>query len=56
MLNDQELWQNTLVHIEMNISEAGFRTWFKDTVIVKHDNNIINKINNEFIDNTVLSS
>tara|TARA_B100000745_G_scaffold300609_2_gene255974 strand:- start:6161 stop:7516 length:1356 start_codon:yes stop_codon:yes gene_type:complete len=41
MLNDQELWQNTLVHIEMNISEAGFRTWFKDTVIVKHDNNII---------------
>jgi len=41
MLNDQELWQNTLVHIEMDISEASFRTWFKDTVIVKHDNGVI---------------
>ena len=41
MLNDQELWQNTLVHIEMNISEASFRTWFKDTVIIKRENNII---------------
>ena len=41
MLTTQELWQNTLVHIEMNISEANFRTWFKDTTIVKNDNNII---------------
>ena len=41
MLNDQELWQNTLVHIEMDISEASFRTWFKDTVIIKHDNGIV---------------
>ena len=41
MLNDQEIWQNTLVYIEMNISEASFRTWFKDTAIIKHDNNIV---------------
>lgn len=41
MLSDQELWQNTLVHIEMDISEASFRTWFKDTVIIKHDNGIV---------------
>lgn len=41
MLSDQELWQNTLVHIEMNISEASFRTWFKDTAIVKRDNGVI---------------
>ncbi len=41
MLSNQELWQNTLVHIEMNISEANFRTWFKNTFIIKHDNNII---------------
>ncbi|MAZ67257.1 chromosomal replication initiator protein DnaA [bacterium] len=41
MLSDQELWQNTLVHIEMDISEASFRTWFKDTVIVKHDNDVV---------------
>lgn len=41
MLSDQELWQNTLVHIEMNITEASFRTWFKDTVILKRDDGII---------------
>ncbi len=25
----------------MDISEASFRTWFKDTVIVKHDNDVV---------------
>lgn len=25
----------------MNISEASFRTWFKDTIIIKRDNNVI---------------
>jgi chromosomal replication initiator protein len=41
MLNEQELWQNTLVHIEMNISEASFRTWFKDTIILRRDSGTI---------------
>ena len=41
MLSDQELWQNTLVYIEMNISEASFRTWFKDTAIIKQDSNVV---------------
>ncbi len=41
MLSDQELWQNTLVHIEMNTSEASFRTWFKDTIIIKRDAGIV---------------
>ena len=41
MLSDQELWQNALVHIEMNISDASFRTWFKDTIIVRRDGGIV---------------
>ncbi len=38
MLSEKELWQNTLVHIEMNTSSTGFKTWFKDTVLLKNDN------------------
>jgi len=41
MLNNKELWENTLVAVEMNISEAGFRTWFKDTFIIKNDDGVI---------------
>lgn len=37
MLSEKELWQNTLVHIEMNTSSTGFKTWFKDTVLLKND-------------------
>lgn len=37
MHTEQELWQNALVHIEMNITDANFRTWFKDTTIVRYD-------------------
>ena len=41
MMSEQELWQNTLVHIEMSISEPSFRTWFKDTIIVKKDAGVV---------------
>ncbi len=37
MLSEKELWQNTLVHIEMNTSSTGFKTWFKDTVLLKNE-------------------
>lgn len=36
MLSEKELWQNTLVHLEMNTSSTGFKTWFKDTVLLKN--------------------
>ena len=38
ILDDKELWQNTLIHIEMNISSAAFKTWFKDTELLKNKN------------------
>ncbi len=36
MLSEQELWQNALVHIEMSVSATNFKTWFKDTSIIKN--------------------
>jgi chromosomal replication initiator protein len=41
MVDNQELWQNALVHIEMNTTEASFRTWFKDTTLLKRDGGIV---------------
>lgn len=36
-MSDRELWQNVLVQIELSISEASFRTWFKGTDVLKRD-------------------
>jgi len=37
MMSDRELWQNSLVQIELGTSEASFRTWFKGTEILRRD-------------------
>jgi chromosomal replication initiator protein len=37
MMSDRELWQNALVQIELETSEASFRTWFKGTDILRRD-------------------
>jgi chromosomal replication initiator protein len=39
--NYNELWEKVLVHIEMEISSANFKTWFKDTFIIDFYNNVI---------------
>lgn len=36
-MSDRELWQNTLLQIELGISEASFRTWFKGTEILRRE-------------------
>jgi len=41
-MNDQEkLWENTLVEIELAVSEANFSTWFKDTCLIKQEEGVI---------------
>ncbi len=40
-MENQELWQTVLSEIQLNISEANFSTWFKDTNIVDSDENRI---------------
>jgi len=42
-MTNQELWQTMLAQIQLNISQANFATWFKDTqVISQKDAKIIN--------------
>ena len=36
-MNSEELWQAVLAQIQLNISQANFATWFKDTRIVNRD-------------------
>ena len=36
-MTNRELWQNTLVQIELGTSETSFRTWFRNTDIVNRD-------------------
>ncbi|MFQ5661672.1 MAG: chromosomal replication initiator protein DnaA [Candidatus Paceibacteria bacterium] len=49
-INVKELWENTLVDIELNISKANFSTWFKDTHIIKVEDGIaFLSVQNEFM-------
>lgn len=46
----KELWENTLVDIELNISKANFSTWFKDTHIIKIEESVAYlSVQNEFV-------
>jgi len=38
-MTNRELWQNTLVQIELGTSETSFRTWFRNTDIVHRETN-----------------
>lgn len=40
MDNDQ-LWNNVLVEIELAVSKANFNTWFKDTRILKQEDGVV---------------
>ncbi len=46
----KQLWENTLLDIELNISKANFSTWFKNTHIVKIEEGVvIINVPNEFV-------
>jgi chromosomal replication initiator protein len=48
-LDVKQLWENVLVEIELDISNANFNTWFKDTYIIKIDNGVVYLgVKNEF--------
>lgn len=40
-IDTKQLWENTLIDVELNISKANFTTWFKNTHIVKQEDNIV---------------
>ena len=41
MLDNKQLWENTLVNIELSISKANFSTWFRNTYITKQEDGVI---------------
>lgn len=40
-MSNRELWQNALVQIELAVSQASFRTWFRNTDVVGRDGSIV---------------
>lgn len=49
-LNKQELWNKVLAEIELNVSQATFNTWFRDTYIISiEDGEILVGVPNEFV-------
>jgi chromosomal replication initiation ATPase DnaA len=40
-LDVKQLWDNGLVNIELSISSANFKTWFRDTHIVSFEDGTI---------------
>jgi len=48
-VNNEELWQKVLGQIQVNISQANFATWFKNTEITSQkDGEIIVLVPNSF--------
>lgn len=40
-IDSKQLWENTLIDVELNISKANFATWFKNTHIVKEEDGVV---------------
>ena len=40
-MDNQQLWDSALIEIEVSVSKANFKTWFKDTFISKQEEGVI---------------
>ncbi len=41
IMDNEKLWKNTLLEIELTISKANFNTWFKETYLIKKNNGVV---------------
>jgi chromosomal replication initiator protein len=41
MITNNELWQNALVHIELETSQASFKTWFRNISILNYEDGTV---------------
>jgi chromosomal replication initiator protein len=49
-MTNEELWQTVLAQIQLNISQASFSTWFKETEVVSQkDTKIVVAVPNSFV-------
>ena len=50
MIENTQLWENTLRELEAELSRANFSTWFKNTAIIKQDDGtVVVGVPNEFV-------
>jgi chromosomal replication initiator protein len=40
-VDNKQLWDSALIEIELNISKANFKTWFKETFISKQEDGVV---------------
>ena len=40
-MDNKQLWDSTLIEIELSISKANFKTWFKETFVSKQEDGVI---------------
>src|SRR3989338_889165 len=40
-MNNEQLWNNVLVEIELAVSKANFNTWFKGTRIIRQEDGTV---------------
>ena len=40
-MDSQQLWDSALIEIELSISRANFKTWFKDTFVSKQEDGVV---------------
>ncbi len=41
MTNNTNLWENALLKIEQETTEASFKTWFKDSILLKQEDGVV---------------
>jgi len=50
--DNKKLWDKVLSDVEMNLSQANFNTWFRDTNIIKYEKGVVFlSVPNEFVKN-----
>lgn len=50
IIDTKDLWKNALTEIELELSKANFRTWFKDTYIVDFGDGVVHlAVPNQFV-------
>jgi chromosomal replication initiator protein len=50
MMDNKKLWDSVLIEMELNLSKPNFNTWFKDTYIIKQeDNTVFLSVPNTFV-------
>ncbi|MDO8590630.1 MAG: chromosomal replication initiator protein DnaA [bacterium] len=55
-MDNEQLWNNVLVEIELAVSKANFNTWFKDTRILKQEEGVISlSVPNAFVRDWLLN-